>query len=359
MADDKRPYLSSFVDKIGTTRWRFRRGTKSVYLAGQPGEPAFEAEYEAMLTGLTPKPAEITAIPGATIPCSFRAAWRLAMMDGAWLANTAETRSRHEKIVETFLTAKVGPGADLVWGDALVADMRRKHVKMILSERAATPHAARHLLSRIRQMIVVALDEEWIESDPSHKVSWRPEYKGWRAWTWAELQAYEARWPVGSTPRLVYALALWQGHRRGDIAVLKPGDIASDLVSLRQGKTDKELSLPIAAMLREVFDATDLSGETILLTEYGRPFSAKSLTGRMADWTHSAGLPKGCTIHGLRKTLGKLMAEGGASTRSLMDVMGHDDIAHAELYSREAEQVAMARMGIEAAERAYRAKKAV
>jgi integrase len=323
-------------------------------MKGQPGEPAFEAAYEALIHTGRPREAEVVHLPEATVPRSFRAAWRIAQRDPGWLTNTAETRARHKVIVETFLAAKVSPEGDLVWGDALVEDLRRRHVKAILAERAATPHLARHLLARLRQMIVVALDEEWIEADPTHKVSWRPGYKGWRAWTSDELAAFEAKWPVGTTARLVYAIALWQGHRRGDIATLKPGDIAGDLTRMRQQKGDKAMTLPIVASLREVLDATDMTKETILTTTYGKPFSAKSLTGHMAVWTKKAGLPPGCTIHGLRKTLGKLIAEGGGSTRALMGALGHDDINHAELYSREAEQALLARQGIEAAERAFR-----
>jgi site-specific recombinase XerD len=40
----------------------------------------------------------------------------------------------------------------------------------------------------------------------------------------------------------------------------------------------------------------------------------------------------------LRKTLGKMLAESGATTREIMSILGHDSIAHAELYTREAEQ---------------------
>lgn len=82
------------------------------------------------------------------------------------------------------------------------------------------------------------------------------------------------------------------------------------------------------------------------ITAYGERFSEKSLTGRMADWRKSADMPKGCTMHGLRKSLGKLLAETGASTRQLMDTLGQDDIAHAELFSREAEQQRLARDAI-------------
>jgi hypothetical protein len=41
-----------------------------------------------------------------------------------------------------------------------------------------------------------------------------------------------------------------------------------------------------------------------------------------------------------------MLAESGASTRQLMDILGHDAIAHAELYSREASQVRMSSQGM-------------
>lgn len=88
--------------------------------------------------------------------------------------------------------------------------------------------------------------------------------------------------------------------------------------------------------------ATPHGGETVVVTQYGEPFSGKSLTGRTADWTHSAGLEKVSTLHGFRKTLGKRLAKGGASKRQLMDVLGHEDMKHAELSGREAEQVRLA-----------------
>jgi len=68
-------------------------------------------------------------------------------------------------------------------------------------------------------------------------------------------------------------------------------------------------------------------------------------------------MPKGCSIHGLRKTLGKMLAETGASTRQLMETLGHDDIQHAELYSRTTEQERLARDGISNVTRRYQAKK--
>jgi integrase len=86
---------------------------------------------------------------------------------------------------------------------------------------------------------------------------------------------------------------------------------------------------------------------TVLINTYGNPFSAESLTGMMAHWNKLAGNPPGFTLHGLRKTLGEMLATGEATTRQLVDVLGHDDIEHAELYSRSAEQARLAHAGME------------
>ena len=98
--------------------------------------------------------------------------------------------------------------------------------------------------------------------------------------------------------------------------------------------------------LVETLEATPRKGDHVVMTQYGEPFSPKALGMRMQEWTHDAGLPPGRTLHGLRKTLGKLLAEGGATTRQIMSILGHDDINHAELYTREAEQRQLAADGM-------------
>jgi integrase len=72
----------------------------------------------------------------------------------------------------------------------------------------------------------------------------------------------------------------------------------------------------------------------VLVAAYGAPFSVKSGTGAIAHWYGLAGLSKGLTLHGLRKSLGAYLAEAEASTRQLMDVLGHDDIDHASTRAR-------------------------
>jgi len=357
--EEKRPYLSSFTDRHGTTRWRFRRARKTISIPGHPGEPEFEERYQAAVEGREPRKAKVVAMPGAVPPESFKAAWRKVQRSPEWLAFDPATHAKNIRLAEEFLHLRIIEDDPAIWGDMRVKDMKRRHVKEVIARFSATPHKAKHMLVTIRKMITVALDEEWIETDPTWKLSYRPEYVGWRAWTDTERAMFEARWPIGTTPRTAYGLGLWLGNRRSDVARIRWDwiDFKRGTATIEQKKGGKVLVLPLTPMIVEILSAVERKDDVVLVTAYGKPFSEKSLTGRMADWTHSAGLPKGCTLHGLRKTLGKMLAETGASTRQLMETLGHDDIQHAELYSRAAEQERLARDGMTKVTRRYHVKK--
>jgi integrase len=356
---DKRPYLSSFRDRHGAIRWRFRRAGKTISILGEPGEPEFEERYCAAVEGREPRKVTPVPMPGAAPPESFKAAWRKVLRSPEWLGYDPATHLKNARLADVFLSLPIIDDDPTIWGDMRVRDMKRRHVKDILARFSATPHKAKHLLVTIRKMITVALDEEWIETDPTWKLSYRPEYKGWRAWTDAEREMFERRWTVGTTPRTAYGLALWLGNRRSDVARVKWSwfDFRRNTVTFETKKGEKQLVLPLTPMLRETLEPLDRSTDYVLVTAYGKQFSEKSLTGRMRDWTASAGMPSGCTMHGLRKTLGKMLAETGASTRQLMETLGHDDISHAELYSRAAEQERLAKDGMSRVTRRYQVKK--
>lgn len=357
--EEKRPHLSSFVDRHGKTRWRFRRAGKTLAIPGYPGDPQFEAAYTAAIEGRKPVSARVVTMPGAALPGTFRAAWKKVLVSPEWLVHDIATKTKNCRLAEEFLSLAVDPLHPEQWGDIPVEDLKRRHVKDILARYSETPHKAKHLLVAIRKMIHAALDQEWIETDPTWKLSYSPAYKGWRAWTDDERALFEARWPIGSTPRTAYALALWLGNRRSDVARIRWSwiDEKRSIVTIEQHKGGKVLILPLTPMLRDALAPLPRTGDNVLVTAYGKPFSEKSLTGRMADWTNSAGLEKGCTMHGLRKTLGRMLAETGASTRQLMETLGHDDIEHAELYSRAAEQQRLARDAMTRVTKRYQPKK--
>jgi integrase len=344
---DKYPHAGSYQDRHGKRRWRFRRAGKTIQLPGLPGQPEFEAAYAAALAGRPVARAEVHHLPTAAVPKSLRAAWRLLITDTLeWKRLDPETQRNQTLIAERFLRSPVVDGEPLTFGNVAVANLQRKHIKAILAKRANTPHAAAHLLRIIRKLTGVALDQEWIEYDPTYRIKFRPDYQGFKAWSDESRAVFEKRWPLGTTPRTVYALALYFGHRRSDVALVKWADLEVAAGNVVQSKTGKALWIPMHPELAKALEATSRCGEYVVMTQYGKPFSAKALGMRMQDWTDQAGLAPGHTLHGLRKTLGKMLAEAGATTRELMAILGHDDIAHAELYSRDAEQRRLASEGM-------------
>lgn len=343
--DDSRPFLSSYSDRHGTRRWRFRRGKVTKGLPGKPGEDRFEQAYDAALNGRQTPPAQVVRHPSHALPRTLKAAWRRATAHDNldWRKLGPSSRESYIERAERLLEMEIAPG--LTYADVPVADLRRRHVKGLLGSMADRPHAAYDALVVLRKMILVALDEEWIEVDPTHRLRYRPQPDGHRAWTDDERARYEACWPLGSLARTAYACVLYSGPRRSDVARFKWSDFAADQFPHTQQKTGKRLMLPVLPALREALNAAPRLGAHILTTPQGTPRALGTLTNDFARWTKAAGLA-GCTMHGLRKTLGKILAEEGATTRELMDVLGHESIQHAELYSREAEQARMAKAGL-------------
>jgi hypothetical protein len=91
---------------------------------------------------------------------------------------------------------------------------------------------------------------------------------------------------------------------------------------------DKKLLLPITDLAEVLGNAAQRRGgrrHQNMASPFPRNCSRDGWpTGRIQQDREGAS-------HGLRKTLGKRPAEGGASTPQLMDVLGHHDIEHAEL----------------------------
>lgn len=342
---DRPAFASPYKDRHGKERWRFRRKGVAVALPGRPGEETFQAAYSAALAG-SPLAAVIRH-PGHTQPRSLKAAWRhYAQHDAEFKRLRKTSKDQYVDRAERLLEMPVAPGTPLTYADVPVADLRRRHVKGLLAQMADRPHAASDALVVLRKMIVTALDLEWIQHDPTHKLRYSPEIDGHRAWTDDERAKFEKRYPLGTMQRTTYACALYTGQRRGDLVRIKWADFKRGKLPLVQQKTGKRLVLPVLPILQDALDAAPRYGEYVLATVDGKPRSAEGLTNDWRRWCESAGL-EGTTLHGLRKTLGKLLAEQGATTRELMDVLGHDAIAHAELYSRAADQEAMARSGLD------------
>lgn len=352
------PGVSDMTTRHGKQRWRLRRsGKKDVMLPGEPHTAEFDEAYQNATLG---RAAPIVQLPGSASPKSLKAAYRLLKSTDEWLALETKSSTRYKQTIERILSMPAGGKA--VIGDGPVEELKRSHIKTILSSFRDTPHMERIVLICLRKLIMVAIDEEWIEVDPTYKMTRNPKTDGHKAWTAEIMAKYEARWPIGTRQRTAYALALWLGNRVSDVTRLGWRHMTTkhisvdgqtyavdgfEFVQFKGRKRGKKLFLPMTPMLEAELVPLSRDTETVLVTSRGGAYADNSVSTHMADWCKDADIEPGYTMHGLRKALGVKLAEADASTRQLMEMLGHNNIAYAELYSREASQTRLAVQAME------------
>jgi integrase len=337
------PGVSSFTDAYGKTRYRFRKtGLKAVAIAGEPHTPEFDVAYRAAIEGRVK--AAVVRMPGAAAPESFDAAWRRLKDSRKWKGLDRKSAVNYARVIEAFLDTKDG---GLRIGAGPVRDFKRRHVNEMLDRHQDTPGKARLMLICLRKLIDIALDQEWIEHDPTQRIAYNPVSDGHQAWPPHICARFESHWPIGSRPRTAYALALWTGNRRSDVALLRWDHLVTKIIDgvevegfefvafkgrNRRGAV-KQFG-PMTPMLAAALAPLDRSTETVLAKSTGEPYKIETLTNLMRDWTQAAGIEPGYTMHGLRKTLGGLLADAEATTHESRDVLRHRTLSEVDRYAQ-------------------------
>lgn len=139
---------------------------------------------------------------------------------------------------------------------------------------------------------------------------------------------------------------LWTDQRKVDAIHLGRQHIKDGRFVIRQSKTGKLLTLPIAAPLAEAIVAMPQSDALcFIVTEWGRPFSVKGFGGWFRDQCDAAGLPK-CTAHGLRKATMRRMAELEMPNKTMKSVSAHTKDEGVARYTEAANQARLAESAI-------------
>jgi integrase len=188
--------------------------------------------------------------------------------------------------------------------------------------------------------------------DPTHGIrGTKIKTDGYRTWTEADIEAFEARHPVGSRARLALALLLYTAQRRSDVVRMGRQHVRNGALSVRQQKTGRALEIPVHPALQAVLDATPSHHLTFLTTQAGKPFSPAGFTNWFRDMCNEAGLPRGTSAHGLRKAACRRLAEAGCSAHLIAAVSGHRSLREVQRYTEAADQARMARSAMEAVTR--------
>lgn len=187
--------------------------------------------------------------------------------------------------------------------------------------------------------------EEMGRQDPAYGIKrLKIKSESLHSWSDQEIAQFQSRWPAGSKPRLAFTLLLYTGQRRSDVVRMRPDDVSGGFISVIQQKTGSRLFIPIhQALDAEIMAWNGDRNGTFLATESGRPFSVNGFYNVFADWCQEAGLPKGCSPHGLRKAAARLLAEAGCTTHQIASITGHKTLSEVERYTRAVEQKRLAK----------------
>jgi integrase len=322
-------YIHQFRDRKGNLRRYVRRpGMRRVPLPGLPGSPEFMAAYAAAMSG---KPVPTLRHGEGTL---------------SDLVTRYFTSSRFTNLSTTSQAAYrrvLGKHCERD-GHRLVGDLTAEKAEKIIAEIGATKPGLANLHRSILSAVFKYAVKLRMRPDNPFSVDVIEPYKlgTHHTWTDAELDAYRARWPLGTRERLAFVVLLYSGQRVSDAVKLK----RTDVMALKQKKTGKELSIPAHPALVRAIKAGPSNGVYIIGSESGQPMTEGALTQFMLRAIKKAGLPVACVPHGLRKANQRLLAERGATTKQMQAISGHTTLKETERYSEAANQAGLAAAAI-------------
>ena len=307
----------------GYTYLSFRIGKgKRVRLPDDPTSQEFREAYVAAMAG----EASIKPTIKKDAPGTIGALIASYMQTGQFTGLSETSKSGYMSRLESIR---------LDHGYRAVAGLTKERINsIILSPLADRPGAALDTIKKLRILIKHAINKGWLKHDPSVGIK-RAKSREIRAWTDAELAAFERRWPLGTKQRTAYALMLNMGTARVDTHLLTWHQVEEE-ASYTRHKTGVPVEMAVAEDLRKALEATPRKHVCIIANAYGKPFTLDGFSRFMRDAISAAGLPLDCQPHGLRKTLGRMLADAGATTHDIMAALGHTTLAEAERYTREA-----------------------
>jgi integrase len=372
-------YVVYDPDRHGNPRYYFRkRGLKKARLRAPHGTRAFLEEFRLAYNGDHPAQKKATQAPAAAVAgtVDILPPVRKDPSKGtlAWLFNEYEqraqkfkdlgdtTKSRRRTVIDEICAE---PTSDTDPAPVGLRPLRlwRPSTVEVICYRCPTPATINARLKAFREAFKFAVKEDWLTANPAREVAYKAEESdGYHTWTVDEVAQYEARWPIGSIPRLCLGMLMFTGSRRSDAVVIGKQHRKTVPVLVDDGFGNKTLQnvtgwqftqfkgrkkkrvetwIPILAPLQDLIDATPSTGLTILETSFHKPYSAKGFTMSFKRYCKAAGLPH-CSAHGLRKAAATIAAERGATPYQLMAIFGWKSLSQALLYTKKAEQKRLA-----------------
>jgi integrase len=202
---------------------------------------------------------------------------------------------------------------------------------------------ANYVLSVVSVLFSYAIEQGHAKANPAEAVrrlkrdKSRP--KANRPWSLEERRAVleHAPWQL----KVPLALAMFTGVRKADALRMTKAAVKNGVI--QTSKTGEELVVHIHPDLQAIFDeAPRHDAVTIAATSRGRPWTESgfnSVWDRFKDDLEKEGkIGPGLTIHGLRHTVGTLLAEAGMDLDTIRRVLTQKTLTMAQHYSERAKK---------------------
>ena len=249
-------------------------------------------------------------------------------------------------------------GGSPVLRRAILERFREKHGHMLLASLPPAfivalldtmpPHAALNWLKAFRHFFRWCVTRKLVHNDPTLGIRLKvPKSDGFHTWTEQEIAQFEARWPIGSKPRLALALGLYTAQRRGDVVRIGRQHIRDGVLTVRQQKTGATLANPVHPGLAAIIAATPVGHLTLLITNTGKSYDANDFSDQFRSWCDTADLPQHCVFHGLRKAALTRLADAGCTVHKLAAISGHKTLSEVQRYTSAADQARLAKAAME------------
>ncbi len=327
MPRPRKPHLHRERNRHGVHVWYVRKGKGPRYrLRSEFGSEAFNEEYQAALQGR-----KFEALQAGE---SLRWLWDSYRKSGDWSALSAATRRQRENIMLHVIKLA---------GDEPFVAIKQDHIVAGLDRRADTPSAARNFLDTMRGLFRWAKARRHVRSDPTSGVKSPKKRKGsgFAAWTRADVDAYQKRWPIGTPQRVWIDVLLYTGLRRGDAAVIGNRHVSEEgILSIETEKTDTPVVMPVLAVLQRTLLAGPRGRDTWIVGPRGHSYAKEAFGNVFSEAAQAAGVDK--SAHGVRKIAATIAAENGATEAELDAIFGWTGGRMASHYTRQANRAKLA-----------------
>lgn len=316
----------------GNPRCYYRpKGRKGIALPDLPmNHPDFLRRYAEL--------AEQSAPLSATHPTgSLGAAVAAYLASDVYLQLAASSREGRRRICDKIRED---------YGPLRLSGLMPRHIRKDLAR--FDPHPANNRLKVWRALGRWWVDRGLLDVDPARDVRPHtpPKSVGHTPWTRDDLEAFRARWSIGTQQRLCMELIYQTAAAIIDVTNMGPGKVKGGWLTYTRQKSQSEATCPMLCEAPDWFESEPYLAEciaaapramTYLTTEDGRSRSHKAASQWFSRACRDAGLTDGKSAHGLRKLRAAMFRENGATQDQRMAILGHETKAEADRYSKSAD----------------------